>query len=107
MFGDLDNLDNLDDIDLDDEKEPELHKFEVFPTDIWSMGITIYAYFNGKCPFMGNSEYQIMKKAKNEEVPKLDDFSDDLNDLIAQMTNKDPTKRPTVDAVLAHPWFNS
>lgn len=108
MFGDLDDcIDNMDNLDLDDDDEPKLHKFEVFPTDIWSMGLTIFTYFNGQPPYNATSDFQIIKKMREEELPTLEGYSDDLNDLLSNMTNKDPKQRLTVKEVLEHKWFNN
>jgi serine/threonine protein kinase len=106
---DLDNIDDMfaggDDSD-DSEPKEKIHEFLPLPTDIWSMGVTIFTYFNGVCPFMGNTEYLTMKAVAEKEIPNIDDFSADLNDLISRMTNKDPKSRPNVQEVLDHPWFN-
>lgn len=104
----LDDLDNLDLDNLDDSfDDPKKHEFLAFPTDVWSMGITIFTYFNEKCPFFSNSANQLLKMSRSEEVPKLEQFSDELNDLIAKMTKKVPTERITAADALAHPWFKS
>lgn len=75
------------------------------PTDIWSMGITLYAFLNNKTPFWSENEYEISSKAEMEEAAKLEDYSEEVNDLIQKMISKDPKDRPTATEVLEHKWF--
>lgn len=77
------------------------------PTDIWSMGITLYTYINEKPPFWDDNEYCIQTKAETEELLKLENVSDELNDLLSKMLAKDPNDRPTVAQVLEHEWFKN
>mmetsp|Transcript_1205 Transcript_1205/g.1325 ORF Transcript_1205/g.1325 Transcript_1205/m.1325 type:complete len:172 (-) Transcript_1205:16-531(-) len=105
---DLDNLDDFDDLDdLDDfDPDKQTHEFLPLPTDIWSMGVTMFSYFNEECPFMGKTEYLIVKAVQENEIPKLEGFSDDLNDLLMKMCDKDPKARPSAKEILEHPWFS-
>jgi serine/threonine protein kinase len=101
-----DDLDNLDLDNFDDSfDESKKHEFLAFPTDVWSMGITIFTYFNEKCPFFSNNANQLLQLSRTEEIPKLEEYSDELNDLISKMTEKVPTERITAAHALAHPWF--
>ncbi|CDH53995.1 psk2p [Lichtheimia corymbifera JMRC:FSU:9682] len=69
------------------------------PQDIWSLGILLHTLIFRETPF-----YQ------------LDDILEDQlhirdlpypgpHDILHKMLNKDPSKRPTIDDVLADPWF--
>ncbi|CAI2366219.1 unnamed protein product [Moneuplotes crassus] len=108
---DLDNIDfdNLGDDSGDDSEDPteQKHEFLPLPTDIWSMGVTIFSYFGENCPFNGDVEYQILQSAQNDELPRLDDYSEELNQLLAAMCHKTPTERPSVQEVLDHAWFTT
>ena len=90
---------------------PEMHNsedgFKGKPTDIFSMGVTIYTYLNEKGPFWADTQFLIQAKTEKEEVPKLENFSDDLNDLIQKMVVKTPEDRPTASECLQHKWFSN
>lgn len=77
-------------LDSSDSDEPKKHEFLAFPTDIWSMGVTLFTYFNESCPFYSDKTYQLLKLTRTQEIPKLEGYSDDLNDLIMKMTMKVP-----------------
>ena len=84
------------------EKEGYLPK----PTDVWSFGVSLYAYVSGIVPFYsagGELEMQINSRTKDVEFPA--DFSELLRDLISKVLEKDPTKRLTIAQVLEHPFF--
>lgn len=90
---------------------PETHcpgtdGFLVLPTDIWSMGITIYSYITGKLPFYADTEYLMQTKAETDETPKIENVSEELNDLIGKMLAKTPEDRPSANEVLDHKWFS-
>jgi serine/threonine protein kinase len=80
---------------------PECHVvekggYDPFPTDIWSLGCCIYTYCNfGKLPFYGASELEIQIASKDAKLEMPEHFSPNLKELIAQMLDKDPSKRPT------------
>jgi len=71
------------------------------PTDIWSFGVSLYAYVHGIVPFYssgGELEIQINSRTKEVEIPP--DFSPELKDLIVSVLEKDPAKRLTAAEVL-------
>ena len=91
---------------------PEIHNssFDGFlakPTDIWSLGITLYAFISSKTPFWSENEFEIANKTQNEVAPKIENASDLLNDLMQKMISKNVDERPTATEVLEHEWFKS
>lgn len=110
MHVDLQGLmdDDFADLDVsDDDLEPKKHEFTALPTDIWSMGVSLFTYFNESLPFYAENEHLLLKKVRKDEIPPLEGYSDALNDLIAKMTKKNPEERPNAHDVLNHSWFKS
>ena len=42
--------------------------YEPLPLDIWSLGICMFAFFNGKLPFFSESEIEIDILAMKEDI---------------------------------------
>ncbi len=66
-------------------------------TDIYSLGLVLYACIVGKPPFEAEDFYLLLKKQVEENVPKIN-FNQNkqyepINDLIMRMTHKDPNHR--------------
>ncbi|XP_049824386.1 calcium/calmodulin-dependent protein kinase kinase 2 isoform X2 [Aethina tumida] len=74
--------------------------------DIWSMGITLYAFVYGKVPFYDENKIGLYSKIRSQpvEFPDKPEISDELKDLIRKMLIKDPTKRITLAEIKLHPW---
>lgn len=43
----------------------------------------------------------------NYSFPETVPISDHARDLVMKILNNDPSRRPTVDEILAHPWINN
>ncbi|XP_078523632.1 calcium/calmodulin-dependent protein kinase kinase 2 isoform X2 [Lissotriton helveticus] len=76
--------------------------------DVWAMGITLYCFVFGQCPFMDERILCLHSKIKCETLKFLDqpDISDDLKDLITHMLDKNPESRITVPEIKVHPWVS-
>ncbi|XP_007433327.1 calcium/calmodulin-dependent protein kinase kinase 2 isoform X1 [Python bivittatus] len=74
--------------------------------DVWAMGITLYCFVFGQCPFMDERILSLHSKIKSQmlEFPDQPDISDELKDLITQMLDKKPESRITVPEIKLHPW---
>ncbi|XP_077776201.1 calcium/calmodulin-dependent protein kinase kinase 2 isoform X5 [Podarcis muralis] len=74
--------------------------------DVWAMGITLYCFVFGQCPFMDERILSLHSKIKSQmlEFPDQPDISDELKDLITQMLDKNPESRITVPEIKVHPW---
>ncbi|XP_072443584.1 calcium/calmodulin-dependent protein kinase kinase 2-like isoform X3 [Chiloscyllium punctatum] len=74
--------------------------------DVWAMGITLYCFVLGHCPFMDDQILNLHYKIKNQpvEFPEQPDLSEELKDLIIKMLDKSPETRITVSQIKIHPW---
>ncbi|XP_071999453.1 calcium/calmodulin-dependent protein kinase kinase 2 isoform X2 [Engystomops pustulosus] len=74
--------------------------------DVWAMGVTLYCFVFGQCPFMDERILALHGKIKNQplEFPDQPDVSEDLRDLILKMLDKNPESRISVPDVKLHPW---
>ena len=58
-------------------------------------------------PFYQNSLQKVLKTIMEEPVQELPNFSDDFNDLIRRLLEKDPVRRITWHELKAHPFWYS
>ena len=89
---------------------PEIIKGEGYegpPVDIWSAGVALYIMLTGNIPFNRDRNHDLKHAILNNEYKKIDDVSDQVNDLISKILEKNPSKRYTIDQILEHPWLNN
>ena len=81
------------------------HSYEV---DIWSLGVIIYTLIIGKPPFETRDVKTTYKRIKMNAYtfPESAIISEAAKNLIAQILVLDPGKRPTLDQILTHDFFN-
>jgi len=81
------------------------HSYEV---DIWSLGVIIYTLIIGKPPFETRDVKTTYKRIKMNAYtfPENAIISEAAKNLIGQILVLDPSKRPTLDQILTHDFFN-
>lgn len=81
------------------------HSYEV---DIWSLGVICYTLIIGKPPFETQDVKATYKriKANNYSFPEGAVISEYAKSLISEILVTDPVKRPSLDQILAHDFFN-
>lgn len=74
--------------------------------DVWAMGVTLYCFVFGQCPFMDERIMCLHSKIKSQalEFPEQPDIAEDLKDLITRMLDKNPESRIVVPDIKLHPW---
>ena len=81
------------------------HSYEV---DIWSLGVIVYTLIIGKPPFETQDVKTTYKRIKmnNYSFPEGAVISEAAKNLITEILVTDPSKRPTLDQILTHDFFN-
>jgi 5'-AMP-activated protein kinase catalytic alpha subunit len=74
-------------------------------SDIWSMGIILYAMTCGYLPFEDPNTSKLYKKILNCDYLIPGFISKSSKDLIKKILNTDPTKRLTIKDIRAHEWY--
>lgn len=89
-------------LQIDESFTTEAYGKEV---DIWSYGVTLFEAATGQPPYANVPFHQILTSTR--AAPRLEggDYSDELRDLVAFCLNSDPNERPSIDAVLKHPYI--
>ena len=91
-----------------DYSAPEILKGEKYnyKCDLWSIGVIIYKLFFIKHPFSGSNESALIQKIEkfgNRFLPSTG--NEELDNLIRQLLEKDPTRRLDWDEYFNHPFF--
>ena len=81
------------------------HSYEV---DIWSLGVIIYTLIIGKPPFETQDVKTTYKRIKMNSYtfPEGAVYSEAAKSIITEILNTDPAKRPNLDQICAHDFFN-
>ena len=77
--------------------------------DLWSIGIVAYILLCGYPPFNGNNNDEIFDEILNGNLhfdPNMFcGVSEEAKDLIRCLLRRNPSKRPSAELALFHPWF--
>ncbi|ORZ38318.1 kinase-like domain-containing protein [Catenaria anguillulae PL171] len=77
-------------------------RYQGKPQDIWALGILMYVMLFRECPFFTDDEVLL----RSVQVPKGVVVSAEAVSLLKALLNKDLVKRPTIEQVVAHAWFD-
>ncbi|KAJ3309532.1 ER degradation-enhancing alpha-mannosidase-like protein 2 [Boothiomyces sp. JEL0838] len=80
--------------------------YAAIKTDIWSMGVILYAMVTGKLPFESDTVKTVYKKIANAEYNVPSTISWELQALIKMLLIKDPEKRYDLDMIREDRWIN-
>ncbi|KAA0701839.1 Calcium/calmodulin-dependent protein kinase kinase 1 [Triplophysa tibetana] len=74
--------------------------------DVWAMGITLYSFVFGRCPFHDDYILGLHEKIRTMpvEFPDKPLINEWLRDLITRMLHKGPETRITIPEMKLHPW---
>lgn len=78
-------------------------------SDIWSVGVILYAMVCNKYPFGLGTDY--IERAKYKDLvlryPKKVCLTSELKDLLGKMLEHSPEKRISIEGIKKHPWIIS
>lgn len=85
---------------------PELCKEQAYttPSDIWAMGCILYEMCALKVPFDAASIPKLVQAITGGRIPEVPSgYSNFTRNLVKEMLNRDPNKRPGCDEILQRP----
>lgn len=74
-------------------------------SDVWSLGCMFYAFLMGRPPFDTATVKHTLSKVVLGEYEMPSHVSEEAQDLIHQLLQRDPAQRPSLSAVLDHPFM--
>ncbi|XP_068585589.1 calcium/calmodulin-dependent protein kinase kinase 1 isoform X2 [Cebidichthys violaceus] len=74
--------------------------------DVWAMGVTLYCFVFGKCPFIDEYILALHNKIRTRLVdfPETPKISEELRTLVLQMLDKNPDTRITIPEIKMDQW---
>lgn len=81
-------------------------QYNPFLSDVWSAGILLYALITQTFPWPTTSEEDMVKHIQARKISFPDYLSKEVIDLINQMTNIIPSKRPSFKKIMHHQWIS-
>eukprot|EP01016_Furgasonia_blochmanni_P023107 TRINITY_DN25027_c0_g1_i1.p1 TRINITY_DN25027_c0_g1~~TRINITY_DN25027_c0_g1_i1.p1 ORF type:complete len:382 (-),score=71.27 TRINITY_DN25027_c0_g1_i1:59-1204(-) len=79
-----------------------------FKSDVWSLGVVLYELCALKPPFLAESLHHLCLKIAKGAYPDIPGtYTRDLRNLVRQMLQLDPNKRPTVNHILNMPLIRN
>eukprot|EP00842_Homolaphlyctis_polyrhiza_P001435 jgi/Hompol1/2292/HPOL_005927-RA len=72
--------------------------------DIWSLGVTLYCFVHGRCPWEETNPIELSRMIINDQYPVADVLSGSLKDLLKRMLAKNPSDRIRMPEIKEHDW---
>uniref|UniRef100_W5K8Z8 calcium/calmodulin-dependent protein kinase n=1 Tax=Astyanax mexicanus TaxID=7994 RepID=W5K8Z8_ASTMX len=81
------------------------NRFSGKALDVWAIGVTLYCFVFGKCPFVDDYILALYEKIRNCPVIFPDpSVCEELKELLIRMLDKVPDTRITIPEIKLHPW---
>merc|ERR1719215_2281906 len=72
--------------------------------DMWALGVTLYCFVHGYCPFDDVDEMSVYQKIMVDNPVYKPTLSESLVSLLEGFLNKNPNKRITIEKIKTHDW---
>lgn len=76
-------------------------------SDLWSLGILLYAMVAGELPFTDENQQRLMQKIVFTEPRYPAGLSHQLKSLLTGLLMKNPSERIQLNKIKEHPWFSN
>jgi serine/threonine protein kinase len=82
-------------------------EYSSIKSDIWSLGIVLYAMLSGRLPFGGKNDKEISRRIVEQKLVLPEYMPADVSDLLMRMLRKNPEKRITLSGIREHIWLRN
>lgn len=78
-----------------------------YQSDLWALGCILHELATGKPPFVSTSFAELVNLIVKAETPRVEGFSEEFNDLLRRLLEKDPVKRADWNVMMQHPFWQN
>ena len=79
--------------------------YDGYLSDLWSLGVVLYAMVVGALPFDGDTEDERIDAVVSGKYVLHEELSAPLRDLLQRLLTRKPSHRLDLEGILTHPWL--
>lgn len=73
--------------------------------DVWSLGVLLFEFLVGNPPFEADGHAATYRRIARVDLSFPREVSEDAQDLIGRLLQKDPSTRMSLKSIASHPWI--